>query len=104
MLDTMKIVILFVLFFVSCSRSDIHVVDINEGIVYDCLTEWQQYEDFRGGEAGQEAVAHRDAMMAVQRDHVYHEETGAWYRKGEEPEEEEEQGFIDSLKEMVEDL
>jgi cation transport regulator len=65
---------------------------------------WEKYKEFRGGEAGQEAVAHRDAMMAVGRDHVYREETGRWYRKGEEPEEEEESGFLDNLKEMVEDL
>jgi cation transport regulator len=66
---------------------------------------WEAYEDFRGGEAGQEAVAHRDAMMAVKHNHVYHEETGQWYRKGEEPEEEEEEkGLLDGLKEMVEEL
>ena len=65
---------------------------------------WEGYEEFRGGEAGQEAVAHRDAMMAVQREHVYHEETGTWYRKGEEPEEEEEPGLLDSLKEKMEGL
>jgi nuclear transport factor 2 (NTF2) superfamily protein len=43
-------------------------------------------------------------MMAVQRDHVYHEETGKWYRKGEQSEEEEGQGLLDDLKEAVEDL
>jgi cation transport regulator ChaB len=65
---------------------------------------WKGYEEFRGGEAGKEAVAHRDAMMAVQHDHVYHEETGKWYRKGEEPEEEEEQGLLETLKERVKNL
>jgi cation transport regulator ChaB len=65
---------------------------------------WQEYERFRGGEAGREAVAHRDAMVTVKRDYTYHQGTGKWYPKGEEPEEEEEQGFLEGLKEMVEDL
>jgi cation transport regulator len=65
---------------------------------------WKGYEDFRGGEAGQEAVAHRDAMTAVELDHVYHEETGEWYRKGEEPEGEKEKGILDQLKDVVEAL
>jgi cation transport regulator len=66
---------------------------------------WENYEESRGGEAGREAVAHRDAMMAVEQDHVYSEETGKWHLKGEEPEEEkEEKGLLDSVKEMVEDL
>lgn len=66
---------------------------------------WEEYEEFRGGEAGREAVAHRDAMTAVEREHVYHEETGEWYKKGEEPqEEEEEEGLLESLKEVVQDL
>jgi nuclear transport factor 2 (NTF2) superfamily protein len=43
-------------------------------------------------------------MRTVEHDHVYHEETGNWYRKGEEPEEEEEQGLLDTVKEMVENL
>jgi cation transport regulator len=65
---------------------------------------WEQYEDYRGGDASQEAVAHRDAMMAVRHDHVYHEETGKWYRKGEQPEEEEKHGLLDEVKEIVENL
>jgi hypothetical protein len=37
---------------------------------------------------------------------VYHEETGTWYVKGEEPEEEEEheEGLIDRVKGILEDL
>jgi len=65
---------------------------------------WEEYQELRGGDAGQEAVAHRDAMIAVKRDHVYHDESGKWYRKGEVPEEEKEQGLLDSLKETIEDL
>jgi len=65
---------------------------------------WEEYEEFRGGEADRDSVAHRDAMMAVKRDHVYHEETGKWYPKGEKPEEEEQEGLLDSLKEKVENL
>jgi cation transport regulator len=66
---------------------------------------WQEYEEFRGGEAGQAAVAHRDAMMAVRRLYTYHEGTGKWYPKGEAPQEEEEQqGILSGLKELVADL
>jgi cation transport regulator len=67
---------------------------------------WKEYEEYRGGEAGREAVAHRDAMAAVEREHVYHEETGNWYKKGEEPQEEEreEEGLLESLKETIQGL
>lgn len=67
---------------------------------------WEDYEEFRGGQAGREVVAHRDAMMAVEHDHVYHEETGKWYRKGQKPEgeKEKEQGLLDKLKGIAEKL
>lgn len=66
---------------------------------------YEEYDEYRGGEAGQEAVAHRDAMHAVKREYVHDSESGAWYRKGEEPEEEEEEkGLLDKLEEQVEEL
>jgi hypothetical protein len=44
-------------------------------------------------------------MAVVGHDHVYREETGAWYRKGEQPQEEEErQGLLDKLKDKLQDL
>ena len=65
---------------------------------------WEEYKEYRGGDAGRESVAHRDAMMAVKQDHVFDEETNKWYPKGEVPEEEEDQGIIDELKEDVKDM
>jgi cation transport regulator ChaB len=63
---------------------------------------WREYKKIRrGGEAGRDAVAHRDAMVAVRRDHLYHQQAGTWYRKGEEPQEEEERDVFDSLEEMI---
>lgn len=64
---------------------------------------FEGYEEAKGGEAGREAVAHRDAMHAVKRVFVHHDDTHKWYRKGEEPEpeEEEEGGIIDTLKNLV---
>jgi hypothetical protein len=43
-------------------------------------------------------------MMAVKRDHVFDEETNKWYRKGEVPEDEEDQGILEDLKDVVENL
>ena len=80
--------------------------DLQEIYLEGYQRSWEEYEDFRGGEAGREAVAHRDAMAAVERDHVYHEETGMWYVKGEEPgeEEEHEEDLIDKVKGIIENL
>jgi len=49
---------------------------------------WQEYEEAKGGEMNREGVAHRDAMRAVQQEHVYSKVSGKWHLKGEEPEEE----------------
>lgn len=67
---------------------------------------YEQYKEKRGGEAGQEAVAHRDAMHAVKQEYVHDSETGEWYRKGEEPKEKEgeEQGLLDKIREQVDKL
>lgn len=66
---------------------------------------WQEYEDYRGGEGEREMVAHRDAMKAVRLDHVFVEETGKWYRRGEQPEDsEQDEGFLDKLKGFVDEL
>lgn len=65
----------------------------------------EEYEEKKGGEAGREAVAHRDAMHAVKREFVHKSETGQWYRKGEEPKEEEgEEGLVDQIKGKIEEL
>ena len=63
----------------------------------------EEYEEAEGGEAGREAVAHRNAMHAVKREFVHDDDTQKWYRKGEkpEPEEEEEEGIIDTLKDLI---
>jgi cation transport regulator len=64
---------------------------------------WEQYEDYQGGDVGREAVAHRDAMMAIEHKYTYHEDTGKWYAKGEEPGEEEKkkESLLDKVKEFV---
>lgn len=65
---------------------------------------YEDYEEFRGGEAGREAVAHRDAMHAVKQEYVHKSDSGKWYRKGEEPaedKEDEDEGLLDSLRDMV---
>jgi cation transport regulator len=63
---------------------------------------WEEYEEYQGGEASREAVAHRDAMHAVKRDYTYYEEKGTWYKKGEEPEEteDEDKGIVETVKDM----
>jgi len=64
----------------------------------------EEYKEKRGGEAGKEAVAHRDAMHAVHREYTHDSETGKWYRKGEEPREGEGKGLLDKIQEQVEKL
>ena len=60
------------------------------------------YEEEEGGQAGREAVAHRDAMHEVKREFVHDDETHEWYRRGEAPKEEEkEEGIIDRLKDLI---
>ncbi len=53
---------------------------------------WDSYKEQMGGELGQEAVAHRDAMHAVKQEFIEDKERGKWYPKGEEPEKTEEEG------------
>jgi cation transport regulator ChaB len=65
---------------------------------------YENYTEDRGGEAGREAVAHRQGMEAVERDYTYIEEEGKWYPKGEEPtgeEEEADKGIIDQVKDLL---
>ena len=67
-----------------------HLPDELQDIYLDAYQKsWQNYEEHEGGEMGREGVAHRDAMQAVEREYVFHRDSGKWYRKGEEPEEEE---------------
>ena len=67
---------------------------------------FEEYEEGRGGEAGQEAVAHRDAMHAVNEQYVHDSETGKWHRKGEEAEkkEKEKHGLLGKIREEIEEL
>jgi cation transport regulator len=64
---------------------------------------FEEYEEAAGGEAGREAVAHRDGMHAVKREFVYDDDRHKWYRKGEEPEPEEEggRGIIETLRDLI---
>ncbi len=52
---------------------------------------YENYEESQGGELDRESVAHRDAWAMMKRDFVEDEETGKWYRKGEVPEEDEDE-------------
>jgi hypothetical protein len=40
-------------------------------------------------------------MAAVKREYVHDEEKGKWYRKGQEPDKEEDQGILDQVKDLV---
>jgi cation transport regulator len=62
---------------------------------------WDNYTEAQGGEAGREAVAHRDAMTAVQKEYVHDSESGKWRRRGEGADTEREKGIIESIKEML---
>ena len=55
-----------------------HIPDPQLQTIYlDAYTRsWNDYEVFRGGDAGREAVAHRDALNAVKRDYVYNPDNG----------------------------
>jgi cation transport regulator len=63
---------------------------------------WQIYdEDEVLGEQSQEATAHRDGWNAVKQGFAHDEEKGMWYRHGEEPEAEEDQGILERLKDFT---
>lgn len=65
---------------------------------------YDEYEEEMGGDAGQEAVAHRNAMHAVKREYVHDSETGRWHRKGQEPEEGWAEGLLEKIEEQVDKL
>lgn len=68
---------------------------------------WENYEEREGGELDREGVAHRDGMTAVQQDYVHNDETGEWHRKGEEPEDVEEQtdkGPLEEIKDKLDNM
>jgi cation transport regulator ChaB len=59
-------------------------------------------EETEPGALDRESVAHRDGWTAVHREFVHDEKKGVWYRKGEEPDEaEEDQGLLDKLKDAL---
>jgi cation transport regulator ChaB len=62
---------------------------------------WENYdEDAALGQQSQEAQAHRDGWNAVKQEYVHDEDKGIWYRKGEEPEdfeEDEDEGLLDKI-------
>lgn len=65
---------------------------------------WENYaEEEEPGEQSREAVAHRDAWTAVKKEFVFIESKERWYRKGEEPQgdEDEEQGLVDKIKDAL---
>jgi len=62
---------------------------------------WEDFDPSMGGDMGRAAVAHRNAMYVVKEDFVKDDERGIWYRKGEEPEEEEDEGLLSSLKDAL---
>lgn len=55
---------------------------------------WDEYEEEQGGDMDRESVAHRQDMKKVRDEFVFHEDTGEWHRRGEEPKEEEESGGL----------
>jgi cation transport regulator len=63
-------------------------------------TAWDVYEDSSTQTLDRESVAHRVAWDAVNREFVHNTQRGIWYRVGEEPAEEEKQGFFAKLKGM----
>jgi cation transport regulator len=65
---------------------------------------WEEYEERMGGEANRSTVAHRNGMMAVQRDYEFDDESGQWHPKGEKPQEEEDKGLIENIKDGLDDL
>ncbi|MEJ2211488.1 MAG: ChaB family protein [Anaerolineae bacterium] len=66
---------------------------------------FEQYQERQGGDAGQDAVAHRNAMHTVNQEFAHDPETGKWYRKGEGPQEEEQkEGLLERIEERIEDL
>ncbi len=63
---------------------------------------WEDFDESMGGEMGQASVAHRNAMYIVKGEFEKDDEKGVWYRKGEKPEEEEEdKGLLSSLKDAL---
>lgn len=63
---------------------------------------WQMYDEVpQSGEQDREAIAHRDAWNAVKQKYVHDEKKGIWYRKGEAPEETEDDSILDRLMSFV---
>ncbi|MGW8249840.1 MAG: hypothetical protein ACWGO1_04295, partial [Anaerolineales bacterium] len=47
------------------------------------------------------SIAHRNAMHAVYEVYIHDEETGDWYKRGEEEPEEQGEGVLEDIKETV---
>ena len=81
---------------------DIMPEDVQQIYIDAYNKSWEMYEDLpQSGEQDQSAVAHRDAWNAVKQEYVHDEKRGIWYRQGEAPEESEDKGLLDKLKEFV---
>lgn len=62
---------------------------------------WGTGDDEKELQLSRDAEAHRDGWAAIEREFVHDREKGVWYRKGEAPQEEQVEGFIDKLKSLV---
>ncbi|MFP4344320.1 MAG: ChaB family protein [Anaerolineales bacterium] len=66
---------------------------------------WDAYKPEIGGDLGQAGMAHRDAWHVVKKEYVQDEKKGDWYRKGEEPEdldeEDEDEGFFEGISDTL---
>lgn len=66
---------------------------------------YENYDaDDESGETGRASVATRKAWATVKRDYVKNEETGNWYRHGEEPvadESDEDESILDKITDAL---
>jgi cation transport regulator len=64
---------------------------------------WEEYDEEKTSEMSQESVANREGWAAVRKEYTHDDKTGKWYH-GEVPEdagEEEEEGIIGKLEDLV---
>lgn len=46
---------------------------------------WEGYDESEGGDLGQEGVAHRDAMLAIEQNYVHDQKAGKWVPRDQQP-------------------